>query len=129
MIRLFRRKRKQRRRHIGPVVPQWDANLARKRVLLLVEALALQSREEYDRALEVLPFEAIANERDPVWSHQQLCDAIEILLNVQLAICLNERRLEPLAIAHAKVYPLRPLARCAECSACGDCGAAKEGAL
>ncbi len=116
----FRRKR--RRRHIvGPYV-QWDSTRARKRVLQLVEALALQSEAEYREALTLVPFEAIADERHLVWQHELWCRAAELLLTTQLAVCINERRLERVA----EVIPLHRPECCDDCPCRDECKQLKE---
>lgn len=110
-------KRRRHRRHREPVGPQWNPAAAHERTCVLIEALALQGVEQYDAALELVGFDAIQNDRHPIWDHELLCRGITILLNVQLELVLNERRLEPVA----EVIPLRPLARCEGCPTRDNC--------
>ena len=92
----WQRKRRRRRHHRGPVLPQFDARRMQRRILDTLEALALQSEDEYRRALELIPWNAIESELDRAfWDDANRTTAVAFLLEQQLLDCLNARRLAP----------------------------------
>ena len=86
-------KRRRRRHHHEPYY-QYDPAQERTRILQQLEALAVIGEKYYRVALELVPFEAIANDNHQFWSDEPRVLAIKLLLQFDVLNALNERRMK-----------------------------------
>ncbi len=90
----MKRRRRQQHRQYELPFQQFDAAAERKRILQQLEALALQGDGAWQRALELVPFEAIDNDSDPFWQDEPRVLAIKCLLEIDVLNALNQRRMK-----------------------------------